>query len=692
MKKKVNISRKNHFKNKIKYRLIKKNLLNYILAYRYKLDVQIKIFLFIYYIFIYIIKKDSIINKNIFYSKQNIYILVNKKLKAFLKYYYVLFTKILLNKYIYPKFQDRQWGNDYFYIFIFNNLENNIMIKDNKNLIFIETDHKFIIFTIKSKFFFKEKKLDVITFENYKFRITLLGFLFQREWMEYLRKYCYGEYLNSNKLLWKYPLLKTLMRYLYRIRLKKLTLERRRFYTNESILQVFQIIDNYNIKKNKKSFPDVFSKNLIKFGYLNSNFIKFLRFFNKIKLKNLAEGKYHLMSKLFFLKNMYFILMRYYLRYDYAQLRKLSFRTIRYMWRSIRMLWRYGYKLTRFYSSYGLLYIFREQLAFNVYQFNKDFLINFKQKYSFWYYFWYKLFKLIVIEFMHRLIFVYFKYNKIPFFFIRGRMTKGRKKSLDKRIKDFARNYLMLVKARNLFFVPVNLSTYNKNIKNFLIEKKYNFDIFSWKLFFTYDLSFRDPFSYNHIEISKKLEIDQKINNKYLIYVNIYYKLYNKTIKKRKTKIVKNLAYFMLIGQLFWGVLFQSKYLKKIALDYNYFWLKRLFLYNQKNYLNFIWGEINGSYLFWLYYYKYEIQYYHWDYEIYMIWSSYLYRVHNVYRLPAQINYMYLLSHFKTIDEIEWTIEFNIVWFLYLCSIQDIYFVKAKLIFFFLLNYNKNFN
>jgi hypothetical protein len=114
-------------------------------------------------------------------------------------------------------------------------------------------------------------------------------FLIYRDYIEYIKKYKYNEYLDENIFLFKYPLLKIFLRRVDQVLLDMIKKKEKNFVTRENIIKDFNL--HFIKRERKKKF--IYNINDIKFLNLffkNQGMIKLLILILKSKL--IKKNKY----------------------------------------------------------------------------------------------------------------------------------------------------------------------------------------------------------------------------------------------------------------------------------------------------------------------------------------------------------------------------------------------------------------
>ena len=118
---------------------------------------------------------------------------------VYLFIYYIFFYICLRNDYDKSHLKDRLDEPDHYYNLLFSQFGNSLIIKDSKSLIFAESSEDIYILKFVPGYFTKKKKIGVILYDQFKFRVSLFHFLGNRSYLDYLREYTYNEYLSSTK-------------------------------------------------------------------------------------------------------------------------------------------------------------------------------------------------------------------------------------------------------------------------------------------------------------------------------------------------------------------------------------------------------------------------------------------------------------------------------------------------------------
>jgi hypothetical protein len=379
------------------------------------------ILIYIYYFFISYNKKDKLnflINKktyNYYLKKNNIF---------FFKYNYI-FIYLIINSFTLNLFNLLK-SNKYF-----NKLNKNkigdffLRYKDNKLLIYLETYNKnLLINKFKFNFFSKEKKLKIFIYRNFVFKIEIIIYLIYRDYIDWIKRYKYNEYLDEN--LFKYPMLKVLLRKIDQYILNLIKKKEKNFINR------LDIINNYNLyfidKKRNIYYLDFVNQKYWYFFNKKMKIIKLLFLLLKLNLfyKNNNNNFNELKNNIFlfyfwFRKIKHFEITtayNYYLiGYDWSRSEKLKSETINdFYWQMNR----YGFLLYYYYPltfNYVFYILIRDKIL-NI--FNILFFIKYRKKQKIKSKIinlcWYKLIKLISIDYIKKYLFIFFFFIKWKLF------------------------------------------------------------------------------------------------------------------------------------------------------------------------------------------------------------------------------------------------------------------------------------
>lgn len=592
-------------------------------------------FYFFFSLWFNFIKEDSLVDIKRYVFKEPLIGLLDKTLDFYLKFYYVFFYLSLVKDYNPPYYRDRRevYNN---YTFLLRYMKKGLRIKDRKSLIYLETDEDLELFKFSPKFYFNQKKIGILLPSHYKFRISFYYFVLARSYMDYFRKFYYNEYLNSTKALWKYPLLKTLLRHLWRIRIRKRRLDKRIFLSNQSVLNQFQILDGHdevNMDYDSLTYWSKQSK-YKRENYFDLKIFKFAHILRTINLRKFYEKKFYNFLYMNSIKRTYEVNLFHYEEIKLAQVEKLFADDIGWLCYSMIKTAKLGYQL-----KYYMYYLKMQQLLastnlLNVSNYNKLYLsssLDLFEKNNYLNYYWYKLITMTFIDYFHEFFFIYMRFTWTLF---------TRRKTFITRKYNRYLNFLL--KGFNLFFLKVNIKSYNRNLKKSMIYTKRTFDYFTWKTFFEYNTNFRD-YTYNLSEIYNKRDIDTHLNGIMISYLNNFFILFKKRKgnKRDATMITaypyfryfnKYQSYYNLLNDFFWKLLFSHSFTYNNWIfydqrDYNYLVL------NQQNYSNFFFRFLYSKYFYFTYFYEYEFEFL-WDFEFVLIYNTYeaclWYNYHNI--------------------------------------------------------------
>jgi hypothetical protein len=226
------------------------------------------IYLYIYYLYFY----DKDFKNNIINKKTYNYILKtyhNMFLKYNYMFFYLLFELFKLN------FIDLNNSNKYFRKYNYKKINNLFLkYKDNKLLIYMETyKNNLLIHNYKNKYFLKNIKINIFIYKDFIFKIELIFYLIYRDYIEYIKRYKYNEYLDENPITLKYPLLKVLLRKVDQDLLNIIKKKEKEFIKTRDIINNFDLY-YLKIKKNNKKYLYIFHEKYINIFFKNEKIIK----------------------------------------------------------------------------------------------------------------------------------------------------------------------------------------------------------------------------------------------------------------------------------------------------------------------------------------------------------------------------------------------------------------------------------
>jgi hypothetical protein len=132
-------------------------------------------------------------------------------------------------------------------------------------LIYLECyKNNIFIHNYKKNYFYKKQKINIILYKNIIFKIEIYIFIFYKDYIEFIKRYKYNEYLDENPLILKYPLLKILLRNVDQSLLKMVKKKEKQFVKREDIIKNYDLYF-INIKKKEKQKKI----NIINNKYLN---------------------------------------------------------------------------------------------------------------------------------------------------------------------------------------------------------------------------------------------------------------------------------------------------------------------------------------------------------------------------------------------------------------------------------------
>ena len=431
-----------------------------------KLNISDNTFFIFFFLFRYFIYKNEI-------SKISIYLNIFK---------YLLSKKNIYNYYFY----------NYIYIFFLLNLN---IIKF--NFLFICNIYIFLLLEFLKKninllqynlyFFFKPKKLKIYFFEDIIFRIDLLLFFRNWEYIKFFKMFKYNEYLNIHPSLFKYPYLKKfLCIYFFKLLKKKNQLQ---YFTKKGFLnntQLYTIKKSLQLKKYKKF------ENNINFLYNKIYILKLFSLLTKFNFDILDYCiRYYSLSQ--FLYFIYNIWLFYYQKNDWEEIKKYKIDNIFFLFWKVN---RYGFKVTEWINIYTLKYYFEYLFDYNL--LNLLCLANLKKnnkiikKYC--NIFFYKIVNLVVLEYIYTL-----------FYRFLSDLEKSRRRKF---ARFWLRNWIVLKRA--VVFEWINISKFTHS--NIYINV--NYLTYSFLFLGNYQLKYN--LNSNFINITNKIILDSFLFNNHL--------------------------------------------------------------------------------------------------------------------------------------------------------------------------------
>jgi len=556
------------------------------------------------------------------FSSKNLYILIllvlslnlnkvssihqkNRLIIRNIKYYYILYffliKKILKNYSYYSKIENNINSDS---------LRLSLGYKDNYFLIYLENffSETNKLRNISYNFFFKSKKSLIYFEEYYKFRLDIYSFLFYGKYMEYIRKSIYNEYLTFTRILWNYPLLKTFFRLITYTRLSKLKDNNFSFATNQAILNRYHIYDDFDMVKVEKSLYTGSNSNgsdILVSDLMNTYLFKLLTIWKNRKFYFYLDSVF---SK-FFKSNL--IIPAYNINLNYEEYDDITDTNKLNMMGLYSLYWqmnRYGFRFNYYYYLHSLgscllNYSFNSIVNYNLFYLKFILCDNLNH----YWIFWYRLIKLVLLDFIYKSFFKFFKFNKL---------NLRRKKLRFKRLLSFK----FLMQTYSFIFLPLDLEIYDdpRSLSNILKVKKDNLSNILINIFFGYSFNLVDDLDLDLLNISKKLSLDNLLFNNLDYYLNLC--IFFLTRKIGKYYFINFFCQYN--GLKYLGVKFISSYTsldKLLPYDVS---RDSLLLKSQK-YLDFNLSKHIGKNYFFSYRSRYLAEYL-WDFEFVMIYSFYL--------------------------------------------------------------------
>jgi hypothetical protein len=174
-----------------------------------------------------------------------------------------------------------------------------LKFKDNRLLIYLELyKNKILINRYNHKYFLKKNNIKLYLYKNFVFKIEVIMFLIYRDYIEFIKRYKYNEYLDENIFIYKYPLLKILLRKVDQVLLDILKKKEKNFVKREDILKNYNLY-YININKKKKYLLNINDLKYIHIFFKNQEMLKLLiltlksklikknRYFTKLLKKNI---------------------------------------------------------------------------------------------------------------------------------------------------------------------------------------------------------------------------------------------------------------------------------------------------------------------------------------------------------------------------------------------------------------------
>ena len=556
------------------------------------------------------------------FSSKNLYILIllvisldlnkvtfiqhkNRVTRKNIKYYYILYF-IFINKIL----------RNYSY---FRKIENNINsdsfklsldYKDNYFLIYLEnfSSETNSFKNINYNFFLKSKKSLIYFEEYYKFRLDIYSFLFYGKYMEYIRKSIYNEYLTFTRNLWNYPLLKTFFRLITYTRLSKLKDSNFNFATNQAILSKYHIYDDFDIIKVEKSRYIVSNFNgsdLLISNLMNTHLFKLLTIWKNKKFYFYLDSVF----SRFFKSNL--IIPAYHINLNYEEYDDITDTNKLNMMGLYSLYWqmnRYGFRFNYYYYLHSLGSCLLNNNFNSIANYNLFYLkfILCDNLNNYWI-FWYRLMKLVLLDFIYKSFFKFFKFNKL---------NLKRKKLRFKRLLSFK----LLMQTYSFIFLPLDLEIYNnpRSLSRIIKIKKDNLSNILINIFFGYDFNLVDDLDLDLLNISKKLDLDNFLFNNFDYYLNLC--IFFLTRKIGKYYFINFFTQYN--GLKYLAVKFISSYTNSDKLSSSQVTRDSLLLKSQK-YMDFSLSKHIGKNYFFSYRSRFLSEYL-WDFEFPMIYSFYL--------------------------------------------------------------------
>ena len=535
-----------------------------------------KIFLFFFFFFRFYIYK-YLINKS---SSLYVYILSNKNINNLYFYFYIFYL-----------FLDRFKSKDILYFLDKKKLINFLKLKDKRIYLLSEIFYKNInLFSFNCSFFNKNiNSLKVFFYFDFILKVDFFTFIAYKNYMNYFRLYKYNEYLNNHILLYKYPLLKNILRNIWYKRLNKKNIL---FYSELSFKKFFQIFF-YRIKPINlylKHVPVI--KNDLFLVYNNSFLIKFISFIRYSKF-NMLFNLFSNNIKIYFLLLLYHIVLFHYEEDDWVEIEKFR---ILSLFNNYWQLFRYGFNIPPWLYMLILIYIYKIFMfqnfnLFNIYNLN----IIFKNidiiKLNIINHFWYKVIKLVVIESIE------------PFFFLWNHNVRNyrRKQKWDK----YNKVWRIILRSFVFDYFDIFIGNYNSYVEKVVRLKKLNLDLISWNIFYIGDIFYNKFHKYNILSIFNQLNIDKILYLNLSSYSNFIIMFLIK-ISNNSLFLINFLLLYIFIRDLFIKFLINKSLINKSLINFSFI---KFLQNNQKKNIFLFYKNIYALNIYDLYFENYKYFY-----------------------------------------------------------------------------------
>ena len=534
-----------------------------------------KIFLFFFFFFRFYIYK-YLINKS---SSLYVSILNIKNINNLYFYFNIIYLYLLKLK-----------SKDILYFLSKNELINFLKLKDKRIYILSEIFCKNInLFSLNYSFFYKNlNSLKVFFYFDFILKVDFFTFIAYKNYMNYFRLYKYNEYLNNHILLYKYPLLKNILRNIWYKRINKKNIL---FYSELSFKKFFQIFF-YRIKPINLYLKYVpFLKNDLFFIY-NSFLIRFISLVKYSKFNML----FNLISnniKIYFLLMLYHIVLFHYEEDDWVEIEKFR---ILSLFNNYWQLFRYGFNIPPWLYMLIMIYIykifmFQNLNLFNIYNLNIIFKNVDIMKINIVNHFWYKVIKLVVIESIE------------PFFFLWNHNIRNyrRKQKWDK----YNKVWRIIIRSFVFDYFDIFIGNYNSYVENVVKLKKLNLDLISWNIFYIGDLFYKNFHKYNILSIFNQLNIDKILYLNLSSYSNFIIMFLIK-ISNNSLFLINFLLLYIFIRDLFIKFLVNKNLINKNLINFSFI---KFLQNNQKKNMFLFYKNIYALDIYNLYFEKYKYFY-----------------------------------------------------------------------------------
>jgi len=457
------------------------------------------------------IKKDVIKFFKFIHKKINLY----KFSSIYFYYIYFLYFISNINNFKVNRFKVNNFYNannlkyllklNYIYYLKFNNMNINI------NLGWFIKIYLLNILKFKTNYFCTNYDVKVISSFNYKLMLNLWYFMLYGKYIVYMVTYLYNLYLNTKCYLIKFPLINIMLRFLLRSRLDKLIYFKKYKYSK------YKFIEKYNIYDIK------YKVNILYNFILKFNFNRILFNFNIFKVLNLLSNKkiYIYLNFLWYkyIKINYLYLIYYfniYNDYDNSLACEYNKFNILGIFSFYWQLKRYGFNVNYYFYYFSILYF----KFFNINDYNYCFYNSLIYKNKHVNIFWYKINKIIVLNYIRRSFFRYIKLNRL---ILRNKLRR----------KLIIKKWLFFSKIYNMKFYPLNYYLYDdNNISHFItfLIKKINY-LHCLNLF-NFIYKYYNKYTVNLIDIINKINININISINFYYFQNYLVNLIVNKIKK----------------------------------------------------------------------------------------------------------------------------------------------------------------